>query len=112
MVMAIKRIKADLPSGIGMNFHNFEDGKDINFSGPGTQDTNTWIPFQTSGKQIRIQIKNEGDNGHVDAEFFLWDDSHKLQSSTFDGVKTILTVSGSKDVGITVSVTGVQAYFV
>ena len=112
MVMAIKRIRSDLPGGIGMNFYNPEDKKDLNFSGEQTINTSTWVPYQKSGKQIKIQIKDERNNFHVDSEFYLWDDSFKLQCAMHDGIKTILTVSGDKDIGITVSVTGVQAYYV
>lgn len=110
-VVAIKSIRSALPQGMGMNFHNFEDGKDLNFSGEQTKSTNTWVPYQTSGKQIRIQLKNEGNNEHVDGEFYLWDDNYKLQCSTPDGIKTILTFSGSHDVGITVNLNGVQANY-
>jgi hypothetical protein len=111
MVMAIKSIHSALPRGMGMNFYNFEDDKNLNFSGEGTQKTSTWVPYQTSGKQIRIQIKNENNHFHVDREFYLWDDNYKLQCSTPHGIETILTVSGSHDIGITVNLTGVQAHF-
>ncbi|WP_445249344.1 hypothetical protein [Microcoleus sp. OTE_8_concoct_300] len=109
--MSIKSIRSALPQGMGMNFYNFEDEKELNFSGEGTKTTSTWVPYQTSGKQIRIQIKNENNNSHVDAEFYLWDDDYKLQCSTPEGIKNLLTVSGSKDIGITVNLTGVQAHF-
>lgn len=112
MVMAIKRVKSELPPSHAMTFHNFEDNKELNFSGEETHDTNTWIPYQTSGKQIRIQVRNKDNNYHVEGEYFLWDDNYKLQFSTPDGgIKTILTVSGSTDVGITVNLIGVQAYY-
>lgn len=111
MVIAIKNVRCELPSGIGMNFHNFEDNYDINFSESGSTDTNTWVPFQSSGKQIKIHIKDENANFATIAEFYLWDDNYKLQCGTSDGIKTILTFSGSSDVGIIVHVSGVQAYF-
>jgi hypothetical protein len=113
MVMAIKSIKSDLPSGLGMNFHNFDDGKDINFSGQGTTTTSTWVPYQNPAlgraKQIRIQIVNERNNQHVDSEFYLWDDNYKLVCDTPNGMDTILSVSGDRDIKITVTPTGVQA---
>lgn len=111
MVMAIKVVKSASPKGIGMNLHNFEDGKDINISGEGEEGTNTWVPYQTSGHQIRIQLKNEHKDFHVDSEFFLWDDNYKLQCSTHQGVQTILTVSGNTDIGIIVNLDGVQAFY-
>jgi len=111
MVMAIKRVESDLPPTYAMTFHNFEDNNELNFSGKETHDTNTWIPYQTSGKQISIQVRDKNNNYHVDAEFFLWDDNYKLQCSTSRGIVTIMTVSGSHDVGIIVNQMGVQAYF-
>ena len=111
MVIAIKRIKADLPGGFGMYLHNFKDGQEIALSVEEEKGINTWVPGQNEGKQIRIQIINVGNNSHVDAEFYLWDDYYKLQCSYPSGeIKTILTVSGSTDIGITVSLTGVQAH--
>lgn len=111
MVLAIKRVKSELLQTLAMTFHNFEDNKELNFSGDETHDINTWIPFQSSGKQIRIQIRDKNNNYHVVIEFYLWDENYKLQCSTpNDGIKTILTVTGSKDVGLNVSTTGVQAY--
>ena len=112
MVMAVRQVKSELPPSHAMTFHNFEDNNELNFSGEETHDTYTWIPYQTSGKQIRIQVRNKTNNYHVDAEFFLWDDNYKLQCSTpNNGIQTILTVSGNTDVGINVNLNSVQAYY-
>ncbi|WP_169222482.1 hypothetical protein [Brasilonema sp. UFV-L1] len=108
--MAIKRVNSNLLPTFAMTFHNFEDNKELNFSGVETHDTNTWVPFQSSGKQIKIQIRDKSNNYAVMNEFYLWDENYKLQCSMQDGVKTILTVTGSRDVGLNVSTSGVQAY--
>lgn len=111
MVMAIKYIKCDLPHGFGMNFYNFEDKKNIDLSEQQEITTNTWVPYGGSKEHIRIQIKNVNNNYHVDSEFFLYDDYFKLVMSYSGGMNTLLTVSGDRDIGITVTATGVQAYF-
>jgi hypothetical protein len=112
MVMAIKSITSALSDGIGMGVYNSEDKQNLNFSGNMTMDVNTWVPYQNTGKHIYIQVKDEKANFKVISEFYLWDNDYKLICSAPDGLKTILTVSGNQDIGITVTVSGVQAHFV
>ena len=106
MVIAIKKVQVSLPLGAGVNFHNDGDGKDLNFGNSEEQDTNTWVPYQVDGKQIKIQIKQ--DNTVLDT-YYLWDDDYKLQCSGSKGMTTLITVSGSADVNISVTSGGIQA---
>ena len=106
MVIAVKNVRSQVPEGLTMEFLNNEDGKHITINGPGERGINTWVPFQSSGKQIKIRI-HQGSNPIV--EYYVWDDNYKLQCSGPDGMVTILTVSGSADVELLVNVVGIQA---